>query len=88
MSDQRINPIAAARLSGSQITGPKLLAIFQALADQMDAIGAEGNFSQMQFITDPTELTEGDLVPEIHLSIRRYTGPILGAPLEVEEDGN
>lgn len=73
----RINPAAAARLSSSQLTGPGLLAMFQTLEEQMNVIQAEGNFVQFQFINDPGELQEGDLIPELHLSLRPYASQIV-----------
>ena len=82
----RINQLAAARLSSSQINGPKLLNMFEQLLAQMETLKAQGHFAQMQFVTDPQDMKPGDVIPEIHLSLRTYNGPIIGEPLEVEED--
>lgn len=82
----RINQLAAARLSSSKINGANLLAMFEQLIGQMEMLNAEGHFAQLQFVTSHNEMKPGDIIPEIHLSLRTYNGPIIGEPLEVEED--
>ncbi len=81
----RINNVAAARLSSADISGPKLLEMFKALEAQMASINSEMNYAQFQFVMDPNEMKEGDLIPEIHFSLRTYHGPIVGQPVEFEE---
>ena len=81
----RINQVAAARLSSGDISGPKLLEMFKALEAQMTAVNSEMNYAQFQFVTNPNEMKEGDLIPEIHFSLRTHHGPIIGQPVEFTE---
>jgi hypothetical protein len=46
--------------------------MFELLESQMEVLGAEGNFTQFQFVQGLGDLKEGDLIPEIHLSLRPY----------------
>lgn len=80
-----INPVAAHRMATSQITGEKLLQMFQALEQQMGILGADGQYAQMQFVSDPAEIKEGDVIPELHLSLRTYQGPMIGQPVQFDE---
>lgn len=81
-----ISPVAANRISTSEITGTKLLEMFKALEAQMKVIGADGHFAQMQFVGDPSELNDGDVIPEIHLSLRTYHGPLVARPTEFTDE--
>ena len=78
----RINAGAAALINSSTITGPLLLEMFRALEVQMNLLKAEGQFAQFQFV-DPTDLKEGDIIPEIHLSLRTHKGPLVLEPTEL-----
>lgn len=82
----KINEQAAARLASGP-GGPYLLEIFKGMEAQMAVWQSEGQFSQLQFVMDPTELKEGDLIPELHFSLRRYTGPIMSEEMEVVPEG-
>jgi len=85
MSHSLINAEAAARISSGP-GGAYLIEIFKAMEVQMNVMQSQGQFSQMQFIgNDPNELKEGDLIPELHFSLRRYSGPILSEGMEVTE---
>lgn len=79
----RINQVAAALISSSPINGPLLLEMFKALEAQMSLLKAEGQFAQFQFV-DPTELKEGDIIPEIHLSLRTHKGPLILEPTDLK----
>lgn len=81
-----ISPVAAVRISTSPINGLTLLEMFKALEAQMKLMNAEGQFAQFQFV-DGTELKDGDLIPEIHLSIRTYKGPLILEETEVKTTG-
>ncbi len=83
----KINNQAAARLTSAP-GGSYLLEIFKGMEVQMGVYNSEGQFSQLQFVGDPSELQIGDLIPELHFSLRRYTGPIISQPMEVVEGGN
>ena len=71
-----INEEAVNRIETSNINGISLLEMFKSLQYQMQVINAEGNFIQFEFI-EPGELKEGDLIPELHLSLRTYHEPRL-----------
>lgn len=73
----KINKATAARIATSEITGPTLLQMFQNIEAQMEVIGAQGNFIQFSFIGDPGEVKVGDLIPELHLSLRPHVGDII-----------
>ena len=77
-----INKYAADRIKTNELSGPVLLSMFEGLQLQMETMGAEGNFVQYQFVGDPEELQDGDLIPELHLSLRRYIKP------DLESDNN
>lgn len=81
-----ISPVAANRISTSQINGARLLEMFKALEAQMKVANADGQFAQMQFIGDPSEVNEGDIIPELHLSLRTYHGPLIGNPTEFTDE--
>lgn len=75
MTDQvsRINAIAAERISSAPF-GSYLLEIFKGMEAQMAVMQSQGQFSQLSFVGDPSELKEGDLIPELHFSLRTYVG--------------
>lgn len=85
----RINQIIADRIKGGAITGPALLQMFELLEAQMETVGAQGNFTQFQFVRDITELKEGDLIPEIHLSLRPFSSEEIdfAGPGEIDNVG-
>ena len=53
--------------------GEMLLQVFEAMSVQMALMESTGQFTQFQFV-DALELVEGDLIPEVHLSLRRFEG--------------
>ncbi len=73
----KINKEAAERIKTSSLSGPVLLEMFEGLMAQMITLNADGNFAQFQFVGDTEELEDGDLIPELHLSLRRYHKPEL-----------
>jgi len=79
----RINTEAGQRIVSSQLSGPALLEIFKMIEVQMGVVQAQGNFVQFSFIGNPEELKEGDLIPEIHLSLRPFVGHVIGNPGEL-----
>lgn len=68
----RISKACAERIRTASITGSTLLQMFELLEAQMETIGAEGNFTQFQFVQGLADLKEGDLIPEVHLSLRPF----------------
>lgn len=66
----KINKIAADKIQTSALTGSALLQMFQLLEAQMETIGAEGQFIQFSFVSDLKDMKPGDLIPELHLSLR------------------
>ncbi len=79
----RINTDAAQRIVSSQLSGPALLEIFKMIEVQMGVVEAQGNFVQFSFIGNPEELKEGDLIPEVHLSLRPFVGNVVVNPGEL-----
>lgn len=69
----KINANAAAKIQGSAISGSSLLQMFQLLESQMETLGAEGQFTQFSFVSDLDDMKPGDLIPELHLSLRPVT---------------
>ena len=67
-----INKAAAERLSAAP-GGGYLLEMFKAMEAQMAVMQSQGQFSQLSFVSDPSELKEGDLIPELHFSLHVYT---------------
>lgn len=74
----KINSHASQRIASSDLSGPALLEIFKMIEAQMGVIESQGTFVQFSFIGDPTELKEGDLIPELHLSLRPFAGQLTG----------
>lgn len=79
----RINEHAAQRIVSSQLSGPALLEIFKMIEVQMGIIEAQGNFVQFSFVSNPEELKEGDLIPELHISLRPFVGNVVVNPGEI-----
>lgn len=79
----RINEQAAQRIASNQLSGPALMEIFKMLELQMGVVEAQGNFVQFSFLGSPEELKEGDLIPELHLSLRPFTGHAVSSPGEL-----
>ena len=71
--ESRINAIAAERIASAPF-GSYLLEIFKGMEAQMAVMQSQGQFSQLSFIGAPDELKEGDLIPELHFSLRVCTG--------------
>jgi hypothetical protein len=81
--ESRINVIAAERISSAP-AGGYLLEIFKGMEAQMVTMQSQGQFSQLSFIGSPDELKPGDLIPELHFSLREYVGEVI----EEDEDTN
>lgn len=71
----KINQAAAVRIVTSLINGPSLLEIFKGIEAQMETLQSPGSFVAFQFLGDESELKDGDLIPEINFSLRRYEAP-------------
>ncbi len=74
--ESRINTFAAERLADAP-GGGYLLEMFKAMEAQMAVMQSQGQFSQLSFVSDTSELKEGDLIPELHFSLRVYTSEVL-----------
>jgi hypothetical protein len=80
-----INVVAATALSAAP-GGAYLLEIFKGMEAQMEVMQSSGQFSQVQFVSDPNLMKPGDLIPELHFSLRSYDGPLLvDSKMEIEE---
>ena len=71
--ESRINAVAAERLAAAP-GGGYLLEMFKGMEAQMAVMRSQGQFSQLSFVSDPNDLKAGDLIPELHFSLRVYTG--------------
>lgn len=69
----RINKTAAEKIRTNAITGSALLQMFELLETQMETLGADGQFIQFSFVSDLKDMKEGDLIPELHLSLRPFS---------------
>jgi len=69
----KINETAATKIKTSALSGSALLQMFQLLESQMETLGAEGQFTQFSFVSDISDMKEGDLIPELHLSLRPFS---------------
>jgi len=78
----KINKLAAMRISSSNISGPQLLEIFRGLEENMKKTGAEMEYAQFQFVVLPSEMKQGDLIPELHFVLRPYMPPLISEPVE------
>jgi len=68
-----INKASADKIRSSALSGSALLQMFELLETQMETIGAEGQFTQFSFVSDLNDMQPGDLIPELHLSLRPVT---------------
>ncbi len=73
----KINPASAERILSSEINGQTLLEIFKGIEAQMEILQAPGSFVAFQFLGEEGELKDGDLIPEINFSLRRYFAPTI-----------
>ena len=79
----KINQAAATKIQSSALTGSSLLQMFELLEQQMETIGAEGHFTQFSFVSDLEDMKPGDLIPELHLSLR----PVTTEQIELAKQG-
>lgn len=79
----KINKKAAEKIQTSALTGSHLLQMFQLLESQMETLGAEGQFTQFSFVSDLEDMQPGDLIPELHLSLR----PVTSEQIELAKQG-
>ena len=67
-----ISKIAKERMTEAA-GGELLLQVFEVMAAQLALMESTGQFTQFQFV-EASELKEGDLIPEVHLSLRKFEG--------------
>ncbi len=84
--ESRINAVAAERIMTAPAGGKYLLEIFKGMEAQMAVMQSQGQFSQLQFVSDPSELKEGDLIPELHFTLRTYVGGVFEE--DTDEEGS
>lgn len=79
----KINKKAANKIKTSALSGSALLQMFELLEAQMGTLGAEGQFTQFSFVGDLDDMKPGDLIPELHLSLR----PVTSEQIELSKQG-